>query len=359
MRVADVASDQPPRAPSRGFGRALRLRLAIGWYVVRRLGPWLVGAIAYAVLATVLVRWEERRAGETPLDFVAALYGVTAQLFFEFDTLPPTPLARLLYFVSPLVGVVLIAEGLLKVGATLIDPHSRVKVLGEIVSSQMHRHIVLCGLGHVGFRVLSELRSLGEDVVCVERDEKASFVDQVRALGIPVHIGDARRDDLIQAAGVKNAKAIVCATNDDLANLEIALDAKRMNPEVRVVMRMFDQRLAAKVGGALELDQSFSTSAVSAPLIAIQATQDGVHAAYRLDDVVRVTAEVTVGKRFAESTVADFEAGGAPCRVIGRRPSGKSAFRAAVAGDKVRAGDVLMVDTSAVDLPAVRYRLGE
>jgi Trk K+ transport system NAD-binding subunit len=357
LRVADAASDKPPTPPRRGLRRALRLRLAIGWYVVRRLGPWLGGVTVYALLATVLIRWEERRAGATPADFTAALYGVCAQLFFEFDTLPPTPLARVIYFVSPLVGVVLIAEGLLKVGASLIDSQSRVKVLGEIVSSQMHQHIVLCGLGHVGYRVLSELRRLGEDVVCVERDEKASFVDQVRAMGIPVHIGDARRDDLIKSAGVERAKAIVCATNDDLANLEIALDAKRMNPEVRVVMRMFDQRLAGKVGGALELDQSFSTSAVAAPLIAIQATQDGVHAAYRLDDVVRVTAEVSVGARFAESTVTAFE-GNAPCRVVGRRAAGEAAFKPAAAADAVRAGDVLMVDTSAVDLPAVRYRLG-
>ena len=67
-------------------------------------------------------------------------------------------------------------------------------------------------------------------------------------------------------AGIGHALPTTMLTNDDLANLEIALDAKRMNGTIRVVMRMFDQRLAGKVGGALELDESFSTSALAAPL---------------------------------------------------------------------------------------------
>jgi len=172
-----------------------------------------------------------------------------------------------------------------------------------------------------------------------------------------VHIGDARRDDLVKAAGIERAKAIVCATGDDLANLEIALDAKRMNPSVRVVMRMFDQRLAAKVGGALELDQSFSTSALAAPLIAIQATQEGVHAAYRLDEVIRVTAEIEVGERPSAETVGALE-GKTPCRVVSRRKGGEGAFAPASADDAVAAGDVLIVDVPAVDLPGVRFQLG-
>jgi Trk K+ transport system NAD-binding subunit len=352
-------ADAPPAKPQRrGFVRGLRLRLTIAWYVIGKLGPPLVVVALYALAATALVRWDLRRAGGQPADFTATLYGLFTQLFFEVsEPFPASRLARIIYFVTPLVGAVLIAEGLLKVGASLFDPATRTKVWDAIVSDQMHRHVVLCGLGHVGYRVLQELRRLGEDVTCIERSEKDSFVDTVRALGIPVHIGDARRDDLVKAAGIQRAKAIVCATDDDLANLEIALDAKRMNPAVRVVMRMFDQRLAGKVGGALDLDQSFSTSSLSAPLIAIQATEDGVHAAYRLDDVVRVTAEIAVGERFDETTVAKLEEL-APCRVVSRRAADANGFVAARSADPVRPGDVLIVDTVATDLPAVRFRLG-
>ena len=341
----------------RRLERALRLRLAVLLYVGRRLGPPVAVLAIYAVAATLAVRWDLRRTGVDLPDFAVTLYGLFMQIFFEpYAQFPEPPLARALFWITPVVGVVLIAEGLLKVGESLFDPGKRTEVWTTIVSEQMRGHIVVCGLGHVGYRVLEELRRLGEDIVGIEASEKESFVEVVRAFGIAVHIGDARRDDLIQAAGIAHAKAIVCATGDDLANLEIALDAKRMNPAVRVVMRMFDQRLAAKVGGALELDQSFSTSALAAPLIAIQATQEGVHAAYRLDDIVRVSAEIRVGEKVEETTVAVLEQE-APCRVVSRR-SGPGGFVAVRAGDPIRAADTLVVDVAALDLPAVRFRLG-
>jgi Trk K+ transport system NAD-binding subunit len=312
----------------------------------------------YLVTATLLLRWDLRSAGIKVSDFHETLYALFTQLTFQPTApFPPTPLSRAIFWLTPLAGVFLLAEGLLKVGASLFDSDARRQAWVTIMTSQMHKHVIVCGLGHVGYRVVKELLALGEDVVAIEHNEKDSFVDKVRAKGVPVHVGDARRDDLLEEVGIKRAKAVVCATSDDLANLEVALDAKRMNPGIRVVMRMFDQRLAGKVGGALDLDQIFSTSALAAPLIAIQATQIGVRSAYRLDDTVRVTAEITVRAGAPETTVAQIEER-SPCRVVTCKRASEETFSAARASDKVFAEDVLIVDTTAVDLPAVRYQLG-
>jgi Trk K+ transport system NAD-binding subunit len=217
----------------------------------------------------------------------------------------------------------------------------------------MRGHVLVCGLGQVGYRVVQELCGLGEDVVCVEADPRESFLDAVHALGVPVHIGDGRRDDVLRAAGAERAKAAICATGDDLANLEMALDIKRMNPGARVLMRMFDQRLAAKVGGVLALDQSFSTSALAAPLVAIQATQPEVLSAYRVGQTIRVTAAMAVGAAAAGLTVAQLETG-CDCRVVARR--GDDTAPPALT-EKLRAGEVLVLDTAATALAAVRARL--
>ncbi len=344
------------RAPS-GLSRALRQRGAVLAYFFRRMAPPLLAVAAYTALAAALVRWEEARAGVQLPDFESTVYGLYTQLFFEpFDAFPPTRIARIVYWVTPLVGVVLLAEGLFKVGASLFDPAARREVWATIVSEQQREHIVVCGLGHVGYRVVEQLRALGEEVVCIERDEK-SFVDVVRAMGVPVHVGDARRDDLLAAVGIVRARTVVCATGDDLANLEIAIDAKRMNPGVRVVMRMFDQRLAGKVGGALELDESFSTSSLSAPLIALQSIHVGVRSAYELDRQMRVTAEAAVGPKLKATTVGGLEET-LPCKVLARRPAGGSAFAPARAADAVGPGDALIVDAAATDLESVRAALG-
>ncbi len=337
---------------------AIRFRLAVVRYVLRKLGPPLLATAGYIVVAALLYRWDQRRAGLDPPEFWAALYSIFRQLFFEpTEAFPSTTISRAIVLLTPVLSVFLIAQGLVKVGASFLDRDERREVWGQIMSDQMRGHIIVCGLGHVGYRVVEELRMLGEDIVAIEARANDAFVDQVRAMGIPVHVGDARRDELLKSVGVKRAKAIVCATSDDLANLEIALDAKRVNPGVRVVMRMFDQRLAGKVGGALELDQSFSTSSLAAPLIAIQATQAGVHSAYRLDDSIRVTAEVEIQKDAPPSTVLAIEERAA-CRVVSRRRAEGGGFQAVRPRDEVKGGDVLVVDTAAVDLPSVRFQLG-
>jgi voltage-gated potassium channel len=347
------ARESLPRVTSRGLRAGLRLRLAVIRYVLRRLGPPLLAAAAYTLAAAWLYWWDVRRSGG-PGDFGGAVYAIYTQIFFEPTAeLPPGWLGRLVLWVTPLAGVFLVAEGLVKVGASLFDLAARREVWVKLMSDQMRGHVVVCGLGQVGFRIVQELRELGEDVACVEHDGRDSFLDEVQAMGVPVHLGDARRDDVLRAAGIERARVVICATGDDLANLEVALDVKRISPGTRVLMRMFDQRLAAKVGGVLDLDQSFSTSALAAPLVALQATQPEVLSAYRVGTAVRVTAALPVGGVAAGLTVARLEAD-CGCRVVARNDS--TAGLGAV--ERLSAGDRLVVDVPVSGLPALRARLG-
>jgi voltage-gated potassium channel len=334
------------------------VQLAMVLHFARRMAPAVLVVVVYTMVAAAIVRFDMLRVGEAAPDYGTALYAMYTQLFFEpTESLPHAPVARFLFWITPLAGFVLIAEGLYKVGATLLDEGARREVWVRIMSERMDGHVVVVGLGHVGYRVVQELRDGGEAVVAIERDEDDSFLETVRAMGIPVHVGDARRDELLEQAGIARASAVVCSTGDDLANLEVALDAKRMNPTIRVVLRMFDQRLAAKVGGALELDQTFSTSAVAAPLVALQATQHGIRAAYRTGDgAARVVAEITVGDAFDPTEVAIVE-DRIEGRIVGLRHASDEAFRAPKSSTRVLAGDVVVVDAQPSDLAWIRKKL--
>lgn len=335
----------------------MRVALYAASHFGRRLLPPLLAVAAYMVIATLVLRWDLSRAGDAVADFQTTLYTVYRQLFFEpTDSLPGRPVGRAIAWLTPLVGVVLVAQGLVKVGGAVFERNARRELWDKIMTDQMRGHIVVCGLGHVGYRVVEELRRLGEEIVGLEINEEGSFIEAVRAWGIPVYIGDARRDELLVACAVARAKAVVCATSNDLANLEIALDSKRMNPDVRVVMRMFDQRLAGKVGGALELDESFSTSALAAPLIAIQSSHAGVRSAYRVDSEVRLTAEAVIGPGLAGTSVSAVE-DEVPCRIVQRRGVHALSFSSARDKDVLGEKDVVIVDTAAADLESVRKRL--
>ena len=66
---------------------------------------------------------------------------------------------------------------------------------------------------------------------------------------------------------------MVCCTQDDLANLDIALDARELHPDIKVVLRMFDDTLASKVEKGFGIHTAFSMSALSAPAFAAAATR--------------------------------------------------------------------------------------
>jgi voltage-gated potassium channel len=336
----------------------LSVRTAMALHFLRRMGPPIFGVVLYDFIASLILRWDIRRCAESPPDFGESLYAVYTQLFFQQSMpLPHAPIARTIFWLSPLVGAVLIAEGILKIGAELFSADARHRLWVRVVTERMRDHVVVCGLGHVGYRVVEELQRLGEPIVAIERKGTDSFVETVKGMGIPVFIADVRRDEVLIAAGMADAKAVVCATDNDLVNLEVAIDSKRMNPEVRVVMRMFDQRLASKIGSALDVDRTFSTSALSATLVALQATQKGIRAAYRLDDgTTRVAVELVVGSDFDPTRVDELEEK-VDARVISVRHKSKTGFADVKRTTTLLAGDVVIIDAKVGDLAWVRRAL--
>ena len=105
-------------------------------------------------------------------------------------------------------------------------------------------------------------------MVALEKDGNARFLADAKATGTPVLVRDMQEDQALLDAGVQYARAIIIATNDDMANLEVALDARRMNPKIRVIMRLFDQRMADKFKEAALIDEAFSPAALAAPIVA-------------------------------------------------------------------------------------------
>ncbi len=240
-------------------------------------------------------------------DYIDACYQVYAQLFFEHtEPLPKDGLIRGLYFVLPLLGALVLAEGLLKVGASFLDFENHREIYVKMLADSMQDHVVLVGLGNVGFRVLGELLARKTQVVVIEGKDSGHFVEEAQAAGVCVLHGDARRKGLLNEAGIERARAVIACTDNDLVNLEICVDAKRDNPRARLVMRMFDQELAQKLGDAFTLDHSFSTSALSAPIFAAAALDTMIHGAFRLGDDLVVAAEVELGPAHVGKTVVEL-----------------------------------------------------
>ena len=95
--------------------------------------------------------------------------------------------------------------------------------------------IIVCGMGHCGYRIVELLRRLGEPVAVVTQATREAWIREARAGGAQVIVGDARDRPLLVDAGIESARALIAATDQDAVNIEIALDAKRLCPDLPVV----------------------------------------------------------------------------------------------------------------------------
>ena len=130
------------------------------------------------------------------------------------------------------------------------------------------QHVIVVGLGSVGFRVVQELLDRGESVTVIEDDLSSRFMRALYELRLPTIIGDAKLERTLNDAGVRSAKALISVTSDDLSNLEIGLNAKLLNPGVRVVLRIYDYQLAQALDERLGMHFAFSSSAIAAESLA-------------------------------------------------------------------------------------------
>jgi len=110
----------------------------------------------------------------------------------------------------------------------------------------------------------------------------------------------------LERANIKEARAIVCATDDDLANLNITLDARKLRPGIRVVMRLFDDDLVEKTRQSFDA-QAYSTSALAAPALAMAALDPSIKNSFEVGGRLMVVAEIQVqGGLIAGKTVGQL-----------------------------------------------------
>jgi Trk K+ transport system NAD-binding subunit len=199
---------------------------------------------------------------------------------------------HLVQVIVTLLGIALIPA----ITATIVDAVVRARLAGAEAGPRqpIGGHVVVAGLGEVGSRVLAQLRDLGLGVVGADRDPDAPGVRLARRLGVPVILGDVTREETLRSASVGTCRALVVLTSDDIANLEAGLNGRALREDLRVVLRLFDDDLAARVHRNFHIDVSRSVSYLAAPTFTAAVMSRQVIATMPFGRRVMLIAEVTV-----------------------------------------------------------------
>ncbi|MFE9884810.1 NAD-binding protein [Streptomyces scopuliridis] len=322
--VLEAVSHAAPDLPTRRLaGRGAPLASLFS----RRL-RWSFAGIIAAVLALAVL--SSLVTGAHPL---GAMYLTLLDLFAIGDPAVGEPAPRqVMQLLAMVTGILLLPVVLAAV----------LEALGTFrTASALRRpprgisgHVVLLGLGKIGSRVLVRLRELGIPVVCVEEDPDARGIALARSLRVPTVLGDVTQEGVLEAAKIERAHALLALTSVDTTNLEAALYARSVAPDLRVALRLYDDDFATAVYRTLRaahpgaLTRSRSVSTLAAPAFAIAMMGRQILGAIPVERKVLLMAAIDVAghPRLEGRTVAEVFRPGA-WRVI--------ALDTAAPGDRV------------------------
>ncbi|MFI7596846.1 potassium channel family protein [Actinoplanes sp. NPDC049681] len=202
------------------------------------------------------------------------------------------PLAQAAQLVLTIAGLALLPLITAAVVEGMVN--ARLALARGTVTNDREGHIVVVGLGNVGTRVLRQLVDLGLEVVAIDRRPDARGAKVAEQLGVPLIVGDAALEETLRSASVATSKALVVVSTDDVTNLQAALNARAARPDLRVVLRLFDDDFARRVQTAFSIDISRSVSRLAAPAFAAAMLEREVLATIPVDRHALLVAAVQV-----------------------------------------------------------------
>lgn len=129
---------------------------------------------------------------------------------------------------------------------------------------RLKRHLVVCGLGRMGYGLSMELLRRGKKVLIIESDPDNPYLSIVRSRGAKTLVGDAKLMRNLSDARVGHAAGIFAMVKNDMLDLEIGLNTLSIQKDATVVLRIYDEEFANRVRSRLAIPLTFSTTSIVA-----------------------------------------------------------------------------------------------
>ncbi|MBA1145862.1 NAD-binding protein [Ectothiorhodospiraceae bacterium WFHF3C12] len=219
--------------------------------VLRRMRPpliTLIVAYSISVLGFVLIPGETASGEPHRMDFLHAFYFASyTATTIGFGEIPNafTEAQRLWATFSLYVLVIAWFTAIGSIIGLIRDPVFQRVVTWNRFRRQVRKlaepfHLV-CGYGDTGAQLVQEVTALGARAVVIDQVEGHTYelgMEDLRSY-VPAFCGDASLADNLLAAGLTHPRcaSVLAVTDDDHANLQIAITAKLLNPRLPVIAR--------------------------------------------------------------------------------------------------------------------------
>ncbi|GHE79272.1 monovalent cation:proton antiporter family protein [Thalassotalea profundi] len=114
-----------------------------------------------------------------------------------------------------------------------VDNHENLEQLPA--NKKLKDHVIICGFGRIGQTVSRFLKQENVEFVAIDIDPLR--VSKAREAGENILFGSSRKNELLHAAHLNNAKLVVIAFGEDKQSLEVIQKVRSLSPEVPILVR--------------------------------------------------------------------------------------------------------------------------
>jgi voltage-gated potassium channel len=290
---------------------ALLLSGTLGFVLTNDQGPWDAFVLALDTVATVGSVPAPDSTGAQIVKVLLIVFGV-GTLFYALVTVAE-------FFVAGHLAEILVERRTQKEIDSLTD------------------HYIICGFGRVGRQVARDLKAAGAVYVVV--DSNPDSRELTAAVGVRYLEGPPSDDELLRAAGIDRARALIACMDSDAENIFATLTARELRADLVIIARAAaeDSEKKLKRAGADRVISPYKASGTEMARLALHPQVSGtqqVATEYRMEEI-----EVGAGCAGVGQTIGEVRGGSF---IVGVRHADGSFAPMPPADTKLGPGDVVM-----------------
>jgi voltage-gated potassium channel len=168
---------------------------------------------------------------------------------------------------------------------------------------RLEGHVIVAGYSYLGKYVTEWLEHLNVGHAVISRDPISGKT--VRSAGLlAIHAPTTRSYESLKESGVERASTLVCAFDDDADNLLVAMNARKMNKDIRILMTVQDRDLVDSTM-ASDIDFVLPVFDILAKLLAMSAVAEEISGVFLTE--TRVKSELANGEQELTPYISEFK----------------------------------------------------
>jgi Trk K+ transport system NAD-binding subunit len=174
--------------------------------------------------------------------------------------------------------------------------------------SPSNQAVLVCGLGRLGQQCVRSLAGYRVPVRAIDLNPPASLGEDFA----DITAGDFRDPEVLRKAGIEHCRSIVLVAGDVAANVEGAFAARRVNPNIRLVVRAEQQTWHGLLQDRLGNVVVYEPNRLSAPAFAFAVLDAHILAHFYVDEqLFQVTEHVVKeGERWVGTPIESAQVPG-------------------------------------------------